>query len=120
MGRVVGLSWIFCVKRVFVFCLRDLYHLAKTLRTLLTGRSNLKYKFSPFVSQKKKYFYFFFNGGRYKARTCDPLNVVQVRYQLRQSPMLFNCHLRPYFGNFVFEIPFLTLKKGDTQIRTGG
>ncbi len=27
--------------------------------------------------------------GRYKARTCDPLNVVQVRYQLRQSPTLF-------------------------------
>ena len=27
-----------------------------------------------------------FYGGRYKARTCDPLNVVQVRYQLRQSP----------------------------------
>ena len=27
--------------------------------------------------------------GRYKARTCDPLNVVQVRYQLRQSPALF-------------------------------
>lgn len=31
------------------------------------------------------------NGGRYKARTCDPLNVVQVRYQLRQSPKIFNC-----------------------------
>ena len=40
MGRVVGLSWIFCVKRVFVFCLRDLHHLAKTLRTLQKIRSN--------------------------------------------------------------------------------
>lgn len=32
--------------------------------------------------------YCFYSGGRYKARTCDPLNVVQVRYQLRQSPNL--------------------------------
>ncbi len=23
------------------------------------------------------------NGGRYRARTCDPLNVIQMRYQLR-------------------------------------
>ena len=40
MGRVVGLSWIFCVKRVYVFCLRDLHHLAKALRTLQKIRSN--------------------------------------------------------------------------------
>ena len=36
----MGLSWIFCVKRVFVFCLRDLHHLAKALRTLQKIRSN--------------------------------------------------------------------------------
>ena len=40
MGRVVGLSWIFCVKRVCVFCRRDLHHLAKALRTLQKIRSN--------------------------------------------------------------------------------
>ena len=40
MGRVVGLSWIFCIKRVSVFCLRDLYHLAKALHTLQKIRSN--------------------------------------------------------------------------------
>ena len=39
-------------------------------------------------------------GGRYKARTCDPLNVVQVRYQLRQSPLLNS--LRPFFKNLRF------------------
>ena len=44
MGRVVGLSWIFCVKRVFVFCLRDLHHLAKALRTLQKIRSNFLIK----------------------------------------------------------------------------
>ncbi len=40
MGRVVGLSWIFCVKRVYVFCRRDLHHFAKALRTLQKIRSN--------------------------------------------------------------------------------
>ncbi len=39
MGRVVGLSWIFCVKRVCVFCRRDLHHLAKaTSHTTILNR----------------------------------------------------------------------------------
>ena len=58
---------------------------------------NLTDKFSPFYRfpftikppiARRLY------GGRYKARTCDPLNVVQVRYQLRQSPLFnFPCAL---------------------------
>ena len=50
MGRVVGLSWIFCVKRVYVFCRRDLHHLAKALRTLLAhARTLTKLRLVGFV-----------------------------------------------------------------------
>ena len=43
-----------------------------------------------YLTIKKRSFRPLLYGGRYKARTCDPLNVVQVRYQLRQSPILFD------------------------------
>jgi len=36
----MGLPWIFCVKRAYVFCRRDLHHLAKAHRTLQKTRSN--------------------------------------------------------------------------------
>ena len=71
------------------------------LRTLLTGRSNLKKQVLPFcIANKKEDLHpLIFYGGRYKARTCDPLNVVQVRYQLRQSPINYLYHKNINFYN---------------------
>jgi len=32
-----------------------------------------------------------FPSGPYRTRTCDPLRVMQVRYQLRQRPVVVQC-----------------------------
>jgi len=32
-----------------------------------------------------------FSSGPYRTRTCDPLRVMQVRYQLRQRPVVVQC-----------------------------
>ena len=52
-----------------------------------------KTRFVPIQTKKNFSLKSFFNGGRYRTWTCDPLNVVQMRYQLRQTPnyIILNC-----------------------------
>ena len=48
---------------------------------LFINGSKLGYAIKKLLKCSSKRF-FVLNGGRYKARTCDPLNVVQMLYQL--------------------------------------
>ena len=61
-------------------------------KSVRTWQGSALHVHKSFTHNKKRsdICHFSFYGGRYKTRTCDPLNVVQMRYQLRQTP-LFNC-----------------------------
>ena len=88
--------WSFWVLSITTEGIKTAFFMVIRIMMLITGTFLLTYTTTPMaltdgleliMNPLKKLKVPVYNGGRYVTRTRDPLNVDQVRYQLRQSPI---------------------------------